>query len=283
VIRGTARRALRKASAIRRRLFPSPEAVAWKRAWHQAELTPRFTPGSIQMLDYHLRYSDLLSFCFQWQDIFVKRCLDFQSSTETPRILDCGANVGLASLYFKQRYPRARITSYEADPALAAMVDANLQTNGAADAEVVHAALWTSNGELTFRCEGSDSGMIASLPGAVDGRSAVVRSLRLRHLLEAEPVDLLKLDIEGAEDPVLADCEPVLHHVRAMILDLHEFDAGNRRAPSVLERLSRAGFTYAIDEFVPLTWREPPAGADTPFPGRALQWAMTVRAWRAAP
>ena len=125
--------------------------------------------------------------------------------------------------------------------------------------------------------------MIASLPGAVDGRSAVVRSLRLRHLLEAEPVDLLKLDIEGAEDPVLADCEPVLHRVRAMILDLHEFDAGNRRAPSVLERLSRAGFTYAIDEFVPLTWREPPAGADTPFPGRALQWAMTVRAWRAAP
>ena len=234
------------------------------------------------MLDYHLRYSDLLTFCVQWQDIFVKRCLDFQSSTETPRILDCGANVGLASLYFKHRYPRARLTAYEADPALAAMADANLHANGAADAEVVHSALWTSNGELTFRCDGSDSGMIASLPGAVDGRSTFVRSLRLRDLLEAEPIDLLKLDIEGAEDPVLEDCEPALHRVRAMILDLHEFDAGNRRAPCVLERLSRAGFAYAIDEFVPLTWREPLAGAETPFPGKAMQWAMTVRAWRAA-
>ena len=280
MIRGTGRRAIRKVTAIRRELFPSPEAAAWKRAWHQAELVPRFAPGTIQMLDYRLQYSDLLSLCVQWQDIFVKRCLDFQSATDAPRILDGGANVGLASLYFKQRYPRARITAYEADPSLAAMVAANLETNGAADAEVVHAALWTSNGELTFRCEGSDSGMIASLPGAVDGRTATVRARRLRDLLEAEPIDLLKLDIEGAEDPVLADCEPVLHRVRAMIMDLHEFDPGNRRAPCVLDRLSRAGFAYTIDEFVPLPWREPLAGSTTPFPGKAMQWAMTVRAWR---
>jgi FkbM family methyltransferase len=282
MIRGTGRRAIRKAAAIRRRLFPSPAAAAWKRAWHQAELTPRFAPGVIQMLGYRLRYSDLLTLCIQWQDIFVKRCLDFQAATDAPRILDCGANVGLASLYFKQLYPYARITAYEADPSLAAMAQANLETNGA-ETEVVHAALWTSNGELTFRCEGSDSGMIESLPGAVDGRAVAVRSRRLRDLLEAEPIDLLKLDIEGAEDPVLADCEPVLHRVRAMIMDLHEFNPEYRRAPCVLDLLARAGFAYAIDEFVPLTWREPVAGAGTPFPGKAMQWAMTVRAWRQVP
>ena len=280
MIRGTGRRALRKASAIRRQLFPSPEAAAWKQAWHLAELTPRFTPGTIRMLDYQLQYSDLLSFCVQWQDIFVKQCLDFQSGIDAPRILDCGANVGLASLYFKRRYPRARITAFEADPSLAAMAEANLRTNGADDAEVVPAALWTTNGQLTFRCEGSDSGMIGSLPGAIDGRGTVVHAQRLRDVLEAGPVDLLKLDIEGAEDAVLADCEPALHQVRAMIMDLHEFDAGDRRAPGVLDRLTRAGFAYAIDEFVPLTWREPLAGATTPFPGKAMQWAMTVRAWR---
>ena len=108
----------------------------------------------------------------------------------------------MASRYFNQQYPRARITAYEADPDLAAMVDANLKTNWAADAEIVHAALWTSNGQVTFRCERSDSDMIASLPGAVDARSTVVRSLRLRAVLEAESIHLLKLDIEGAEDLV---------------------------------------------------------------------------------
>src|SRR5439155_23728175 len=88
VIRGTGRRALRKARSMQRQLFPSPEAAAWKRAWHQAELTPRFAPGTIRMLDYQLQYSDLLSLCVQWQDIFVKRFLYFQAATDALRLLD---------------------------------------------------------------------------------------------------------------------------------------------------------------------------------------------------
>src|SRR5262249_44434584 len=155
-MKGTLRRARRKAGAIRRRLFEPAELAAWRRAWHRAETTPRFTPGVIRMLDYEIRYSDLLSFCPQWHDIFVTRALEFRCGTGARRILDCGANVGIASLYFKCAYPYARITAYEADPALFAMLDANLTRNGANDVQRVHAALWTSNGTLTFRCEGSD-------------------------------------------------------------------------------------------------------------------------------
>ena len=232
------------------------------------------------MLEYDLQFSDLLSFCPQWEDIFVKRTLAFESDTASPRILDCGANVGLASLYFQRRYPEARITAYEADPALYRILRSNLDANGAGAVEAQHAAVWTAAGTLTFQCEGSDSGMIGSLPGAVHGRATEVPSVRLRDLLEAEPIDLLKLDIEGAEDLVLADCEPALHRVKALVMDLHEFEPSVRQAPRVLELLTRAGFSYSIDEFVPLSWREPRAGADTPFPGKAMQWAMTVRAWR---
>lgn len=277
---GSYRRAIRKLGAIRRRIFESPEQAAWRSAWHRAEVTPRFTPGQIRMMDLDLRYSDLLTFCPQWQDIFVKRALAFKSASSTPRILDCGANVGLASLFFRRHYPHARITAFEADPALFAILSENLEANGAGDVEARHEALWTSTGTLTFQCEGSDSGMISSLPGAVDGRAATVPSLRLRDVLDEGPIDLLKLDIEGAEDAVLADCEPVLHRVKALVMDLHEFDPAVRQSPRVLELLARAGFSYAIDDFVPLTWRQPVAGAGTPFPGKAMQWAMTVRAWR---
>lgn len=279
-MRGTLRRARRKAGAIRRRLFEPAEMAAWRRAWHEAETTPRFAPGVITMLDYELRYSDLLSFCPQWHDIFVKRTLDFRCASGAPRILDCGANVGLASLYFKRIYPQARITAYEADPSLYAMLDTNLTANGLADVERVHAALWTKTGNLTFSCEGSDSGMIGSLPGAVDGRLMTVPSLRLRDILAREPIDLVKLDIEGAEDAVLEDCGDVLDRVRAIVMDLHEFDPTVRQAPRVLERLTRAGFEYAVDDFVSLTWRQPLTAKDSPFPGRATNWAMTVRAWR---
>jgi FkbM family methyltransferase len=274
------RRAIRTLGAIRRRIFERPEKAAWRLACAQAEVTPRFTAGTIRLMDLDVRYADLLTLCPQWDDIFVKGTLAFATASPAPRILDCGANVGLASLFFRRTYPRARITAFEADPALFAILDANLGANGAADVDRRHAAVWTSNGALNFNCEGSDSGMVGSLPGAVAGRTTSVPSVRLRDVLAEEPVDLLKLDIEGAEDPVLADCEPLLHQVKALVMDLHEFDPAVRRAPRVLELLARAGFRYAIDEFVALPSRPPVAGADTPFPGRALQWAMTVRAWR---
>lgn len=276
----TFRPARRTLGALKRRMLESPEQTAWRRACRHADATPRFTPGTIRMVDYDIQYADLLSFCPAWQDIFVKRVLEFQSRSTSPRILDCGANVGLASLFFKRRYPSARITAFEADPELFTLLDVNMKSNGAADIETRHAALWTSTGTLAFRCEGGDSGMIDALPGAVDGRATVVPSLRLRDVIDEGTVDLLKLDIEGAEDAVLEDCEPVLHRVHAMVMDLHEFDPSARHAPRVLERLTRAGFDYAVDEFVALPWREPVAGAETPFPGKAMNWAMTVRAWR---
>ena len=189
----------------------------------------------------------------------------------------------MASLFFKRRFPAARITAYEADPVLFAILNANLVTNGAADVEAVHAALWTANGRVAFHAEGSDSGMIGALSGAVAGTAVDVPSLRLRDVIANEAggrIDLLKLDVEGAEDAVLADCEPVLAGVSAIVMDLHEFDPSHRQAPRVLELLTRNGFTYAVDEFVPQPWRPPVSLPTTPFPGKALVWSMTVRAWR---
>lgn len=279
---GGLRDARRLAGAVRRRLFPTPEMAAWQHARHVADTVPRATPGRIQMMGYDLQYSDLMSVCTQWRDMFVDGALEFQPGSSAPRILDCGANVGLASLFFKRRFPHARVTAYEADPALFNLLRANLSNNGASEVETIHAAVWTSTGELTFRCEGTDAGMIDTLPGVVSGFARVVPSRRLRDVLAAEPVDLLKLDIEGAEDAVLADCEPVLHHVRAIVMDLHEFDPLARQAPRVLDRLTRLGYVYAIDDLLAQPWRPPVSPDDSPFPRKALVWSLTVRAWRMA-
>jgi FkbM family methyltransferase len=270
------------AGFARRQLFPTPELAAFRQVRAQAAHSPRHTRGVIQLLNYQLHYLDLLSVCPQWFDIFVQREYEFQPMTRTPRILDCGANIGLATLYFKRQLPGARVTAYEADPELCKVLSENLRVNHAEDVNVVNAALWTSDGQVVFRCDGADSGKIEALPAAaIDGTLQTVPSIRLRDVLTAEGVvDLLKLDIEGAEDAVLADCEPVLDRVNAIILDLHEFDPGTRQAPRILDRLTRLGFTYAAAELVSQPWRPPVAAAGTPFPGRALVWTMTVRAWK---
>jgi len=276
----TLRFARRAAGAIYRQLRPSPEAAAHRMLETLAARTPRHTAGRVRVLDFDLEYSDLVSLVPQFDAMFVHRGLTFQTASAAPRILDCGSNVGLASLWFRRHYPAARITAYEADPELCAMTGRNLDRNGAGDVEVVHAALWTSSGEVTFRAEGSDSGMIDGLSGAVDAKAMTVPSLRLRDVLASDRVDLLKLDVEGAEGPLLADCEPVLDRVGAIIMDLHEFDPRERQSPRVFESLSRCGFTYSIDEMLLQHWRPPLSSDTSPFPRTPLVWSMTVRAWR---
>jgi FkbM family methyltransferase len=277
----TLRFARRAAGAIYRQLNPSPEVAAWRRIDAMAGSVPRHTPGSVRLLEYDIEYADLLSFCPQFHEIFVQRSLQFQPATTSPRILDCGSNVGAASLFFKRAYPAARITAYEADPALYAMTKRNLERNGAGDVDVVHAALWTSTGQVNFRAEGSDSGMVEGLAGMVDARSVTVPSLRMRDVIAHDRIDFLKLDIEGAEGAVLADCEPVLDRVNAIIMDLHEFDPRDRQSPRVFECLSRSGFLYSCDELLVQHWRPPLAAETAPFPKLPLVWSMTVRAWRA--
>ncbi len=274
-----ARRAARRA---RREFWPSPDEAALRHARQMADRLPRHTPGSIGFGRYQIEYGDLMSVWPQWSDIFLEHSLRFTAATDAPRVLDCGANVGLASLYFKALYPRANVTAFEADPALAAMCGRNLAANGCGDVVVESAAVWTGNGNVEFFTEGGDSGMVAEVgqPGPVP--MEVVRSVRLREYLEREPVDLLKLDIEGAELPVLLDCADQLSRVSLLILDLHEFDPASRQTASIFALLDAAGYRYTLTHFSPLPWRDRPEEAG-PFPGIALRWAVLVHAWRPGP
>ncbi len=270
----------RHAGAVKRWLWPRPEVAAWQHACRLAEATSRYQKGTIRLADYQIDYVDLLSTCPQWKNLFVDESLVFRSSRDAPRILDCGANIGLSVLYFKRLYPRARITAYEADPDVFAALETNLRRNAEGDVKAVQAAVWTHNGKLSFRCEGADSGAVDAVAAGVSGDTRDVPAVRLKDLLALEPVDLLKLDIEGAERSVLEDCREQLGNVSALLLDLHEFDPARRQSPAILSLLDEAGFVYDVDELTPLPWREPYADEATPFPGKHLCWAMLVRAWR---
>lgn len=57
-------------------------------------------------------------------------------------ILDCGGNIGMSVIWFKQRYPRARITVFEADPQTADLLEENVRTLGLASVTVVQRCRW---------------------------------------------------------------------------------------------------------------------------------------------
>jgi FkbM family methyltransferase len=267
----------RFARGIQHDLWPSPDHAVLHELERRSKVEPRRTPGHISIAPYEFEYADAMTAWPQWDDIFIRSSLAFETRVQEPRILDCGANIGLASLYFKRRFPRARITAFEADPSLAVMCRRNLALSGVPDVEVRDAAAWVGAGMVEFVCEGADSGAIASLDPALTGAKASVPSERLRDWLD-EPVDLLKLDIEGAELPVLEDCRERLHNVRAMTIDLHEFNPARRQTGVVFDLLADAGFVFDMRDLVPLPWRR--SRVDSPFSNAAPVWVSTVRGWR---
>ncbi len=263
---------------VQRDLWPTPEHAVLQELERRAQREPRRTAGQISIEPYHLEYADAMSAWPQWDDIFVRRMLAFETNERAPRIIDCGANIGLASLYYARQYPHARLTAIEADPTLAAMCERNLARNDCAQFDVKAAAAWTAHGETEFICEGADSGMLASLGSPVPGTARMVPTVRLRDYLD-DTVDLLKIDIEGAELPVLEDCVGLLHNVRALAIEVHEFDPAHRQTGAIIELLGRAGFTFAMSNLCPLPWRSSQFAA--PFPGAPPVWAVAVFAWRA--
>lgn len=267
----------RFAREVQHDFWPTPERAVLQELERRAGREARRTPGHIAIGGYRFEYADAMSVWPQWDDIFVHRSLAFETDVRDPRILDCGANIGLASIYFKQRYPNARITAFEADPSLAAICRRNLAKQGASPVEIKDVAVWVGEGSIEFICEGADSGAIASLDPSVPGTLTHVPAVRLRDWLN-ERVDLLKLDIEGAELPVLADCRDRLHNVRAMTIDLHEFNPETRQTGAVFDLLVHAGFQFDMRGLVPLPWRA--TRVASPFPDPSPVWVATVRAWR---
>ena len=272
----------RAAHRFRSRINATPEWRAWRAACREARRRPRRTAGRIALAGYDLGYVDLLTLCPQWHDVFVRKTLDVTLPAEAPVIFDCGANVGIASLYFKRRYPRARIHAFEADDRIAAVLADNLQRNGAPDVEVTRAAVWTYTGTVAFRAEGADSGAIDSVAAAtLPGLPHQVPCVRLRDLIAGEAIDLIKLDVEGAEGPLLRDCAGVLHNVGAMAIEVHEFDPAVRRLPEILGELTEAGFTWSLDECVSVPWLGAPR--PSPFAAATVSFVVVVRAWRDSP
>lgn len=261
-----------------RRAFPTPEEAAWRRLLERAERFPEIGRHEERLLDLVVRFPDAGAVASQWHDIFVRNALCLSLATEAPRVIDCGAHIGLATLWIKRRWPRARVTAFEADPEIAETLAINLTRNKAHDVEVVPAAVWTHTGTVRFRSTGTDAGALDAVAADTGGSPGEVRSERLRDWL-TEPIDLLKVDIEGAELDVLMDSADRLHLVRNIHLEVHDFDPTRRLLPRSLLTLEQAGFAYALGDVSHPMWRAG-VGAAGPFPTAVPSWIAVIRAWR---
>jgi FkbM family methyltransferase len=234
-----------KAAWKRYRNWTSHEAAALRRLRHKLDDRPRRTPGEIDVWGWRLEYVDAASLISAFDYIVVRKWIDFIADTPQPRILDCGANIGISVMHSKRLYPEARITAFEADPVICEVLRRNLTRNGILDVEIVEAALWNRAGWVQFESEGADSGRIRT--DLQENASVIrVRAERLAPYLE-KPVDLLKLDIEGAEGAVLADCSEVMAGAKRVIIEYHCTSGKAQDLSGILALLEKGNYRYLIN------------------------------------
>ena len=205
----------------------------------------RYSPRRVRFERFRFRVPDALSFLWQCKEIFVEEAYHFQTTSPQPLIFDCGANVGTSCVYFKRRHPGARIRAFEADPHIATYLTENLAQNGIQGVEVIAKAVWVHNEGVDIGQEGADG---ASVRGT--GAKVRVPSVRLRDWLAAvggdERIELLKMDIEGAETEVLKDCRHALARVQHLFLEYHAYLGQPQDLDEILAILRQNGFRYFI-------------------------------------
>lgn len=263
--RATARKLLPEGvrRAIRNVLAPegnTVEARELRRLWRHVHPIPPGANRTARMLQYTIRVNHG-PVCYElFKDIFVNRIYCFQPQRRDPRILDCGSNNGMTILYFKYICPDARIIGFEPDPALYPVLEENIALNNLRDVEVHRAAVSDKEDTLTFYADGLIGSMLVDDEAAGDVPRGWARheipALRMRDFLE-EPVDFLKMNIEGAEWSVLSDCADRLRQIREMVVEYHHLPGLPRTLHLILELLHREGFEYAVSDFGLGTYASP--------------------------
>lgn len=157
-------------------------------------------------------------------DIFQRREYQLPELPFTPQfIIDCGANAGYASIWFANVYPGAKIVAVEPEKSNFEIMDYNIRSYP--QIESIQSGIWYKNTNLEIRDVGRGKWgmMVAELdePTASSFKAVTIQSI-LEHS-GFDEIDILKIDIEGAEKEVFeAGYESWLGKVKVLIVELHD-------------------------------------------------------------
>jgi len=237
-------------------------ALAWifvtENRFRHGRLLPLYIKGQQQPVWIRSGTSDLRVF---WQ-VFIQQqyARTLACVRDGDLIVDCGANVGFTALYFLARYPNLQIIAVEPDPANVELCKKNLAAYGDR-VTLVQAAVWPRAERLSLGGQqaGNEWGIsVAPSPGGP------VQSVTIPDLLERSgrnTIDLLKVDIEGAEASVFAQDCPWLENVKAIAIELHgqrcadafwsalrpfDYEFSEEGELTLCEKLMRKGTTSSV-------------------------------------
>lgn len=211
---------------------------------------------------YKLHFFHYSIFLSLFEDLFLNEEY-FVNLPHNPTIIDLGSEVGMSVFYFKSIYPNARIQAYEPDPSSYSLLTRNCTENMLTKIDIHNVALSNSRGHAPFFIDPEvDGSLTMSLNSKRQKKRIMVNVDRLSRLITRK-VDLLKMDIEGAELEVLRDLSQSkkLQLIDMLIIEYHHHINIKENTLSHLLRLLEINkFGYQIK-----------AHLSTPFSKRTYQ------------
>ena len=165
-------------------------------------------------------------------------------SDRPKRILDGGANIGLASMYWKQLFPDAEIVAVEPDADNFELLERN--TRHLEKVSLIHGGLWPGRTRLRVRHPGAWKYAIS----LEEDENGIIEAHSIPSIMKDkgwDRIDVVKLDVEGAEVPLLAESSAEwIDQIDTLIVEIHQDLAPN--AAGVL-------FAAFADRNFRLRWR----------------------------
>ena len=139
-------------------------------------------------------------------------------------IIDCGANVGYSALFFADKFPGAKIICVE--PAASNFQQLEFNTRGYTDITLLHAGIWYKNGTVSIKKEDEWAASF-EVQEINDASSSSLRGITIDQIAKEnqfETIDILKIDIEGAEFELFSNNpHQWLSITKCIVIELHDF------------------------------------------------------------
>ncbi len=139
--------------------------------------------------------------------------------------LDLGANIGLFSIYVAKMMPRVRCFAFEPSPELAQCIRKTALKSPFPQITVIESCLSDQEGRVDLflhsRSSGGNSIIPANISSVETSRSIQVRAERLDSWVKRnalDRLDVIKMDVQGAEDLVLLGAQEVLSKFKPTLL-----------------------------------------------------------------
>ena len=199
-------------SIIKAKFFPGNDLIQVKRKDIKFPFCLRYKTSDIPTYD----------------QVFLQNEYDFIASPPPKTIIDAGANIGLASIYFANRYPEATIIAIEPELSNFELLSSNVKPYK--NITPLNVALWNSNEKINLMDPGLGKwGFMTQEDNSEEDKYGdvchIVQGITVDKIIDdygLDRISILKIDIEGAEREVFMDPSRWLDKVDSLIVELHE-------------------------------------------------------------